>query len=328
MNKPNKNTIMPKNKLASRAAAGLAMAALLVAPFAIDAKPAPFSEIVVFGDSLSDTGNLHRLSGGVPPPPYAAGRFSNGRLWIEYLAEDLGMELLPQNVYAVGGATTGDVNSNDGLAGREYPGLQEQIAAFLSEHPEGADPKALYTLWAGANDFFVVIETGTSPAVLISNGVANTAQALQALFAAGARHIVVPNVPDLGITPFGRGSGIDSAITQLATTYNRTLSAALDALAKAGIHTIRVDAFATLQAMVYSPQQFGFTNVTQPLIATRGDPANFLFWDPVHPTTGGHEVLENEALDWIVEHFAPNIHAAHALTVNALHGLVRAGQKR
>jgi phospholipase/lecithinase/hemolysin len=236
------------------------------------------------------------------------------------------MELLPQNVYAVGGATTGDVNSNDGLAGREYPGLQDQIAAFLSEHSEGADPEALYTLWAGANDFFVAIETGMSPAVLISNGVANTAQALQALFAAGARHIVVPNIPDLGITPFGRGSGMDSAITQLATAYNRTLSAALDALAEAGIHTIRVDAFATLQAMVYSPHRFGFTNVTQPLIATQGDPAGFVFWDPVHPTTRGHEVLEDEALDRIVEHFA-NMHAARALTINALHGLVRAGRR-
>src|SRR4029453_12923135 len=57
----------------------------------------PFSRIIVFGDSLSDTGNFYHLTGGFPPAPYANGRFSNGPLWIEYLADDLGMKLLPED---------------------------------------------------------------------------------------------------------------------------------------------------------------------------------------------------------------------------------------
>jgi phospholipase/lecithinase/hemolysin len=43
-----------------------------------------FSEIVVFGDSESDAGNVFELSGDTYPasPPYWQGRFSNGPVWV------------------------------------------------------------------------------------------------------------------------------------------------------------------------------------------------------------------------------------------------------
>src|SRR4051812_18671090 len=57
------------------------------------AEPA-FQAIVVFGDSLSDTGN--------------AGRFSNGPVWVEALARGLNLPLRPSQAggtnFAVGGA--------------------------------------------------------------------------------------------------------------------------------------------------------------------------------------------------------------------------------
>src|SRR5262252_2495961 len=125
----------------------------------VGAASTAFSRIVVFGDSLPDTGNFYRLTGNqVPPSPYFDGRFSNGQLWIEYLAEDLGMQLLPEDNYAVAGATTGHDNSNNGLLGLQYPGLQDQIAEFMSS--QGADPAALYVVWIGANDFFVLLQSG------------------------------------------------------------------------------------------------------------------------------------------------------------------------
>jgi hypothetical protein len=108
--------------------------------------PAPerYPRIVVLGDSLSDIGNLHSLTGGaLPTPPHAAGRFCNGPLWIEYLAEHLGIELLPDDNYAVGGATTGSYNVNNGeVDHQKYPGLQQQIEAFLTAGgPDAVDPK-------------------------------------------------------------------------------------------------------------------------------------------------------------------------------------------
>jgi thermolabile hemolysin len=295
----------------------------------VGAASTAFSRIVVFGDSLSDTGNFYRLTGNqVPPSPYFDGRFSNGRLWIEYLAEDLGMQVLPEDNYAVAGATTGHDNSNNGLLGLQYPGLQDQIAEFLSSHQTGgADPAALYVVWIGANDFFELLQSGGSPVSLIANGVNNTASTITSLWQAGARHIVVVNAPDLGLTPFGISSGVQDEITLLCGAYNQALEPTLDGLANAGIPTVRVDAFATLRLMVNLPEHFGFTNVTEPFLAVGGDSSQFLFWDAVHPTTRGHEILANAARTQLIDYFSPRRgKKTPPAAINSLNGLVNAGK--
>ncbi|MBI3854025.1 MAG: SGNH/GDSL hydrolase family protein [Verrucomicrobia bacterium] len=289
----------------------------------------PFSRIFVFGDSLSDTGNLFRLSGGFPPPPYFEGRASNGRLWVEQLADALGMSIAPGDNYAVFGATTGDFNLNDGLNGRVYPGLLDEIASFTTTRSAAEAQGALFVVWAGANDFFLALATGQAPAVLIGNGVGNTVQAIQQLWQAGARHIMVVNVPDLGLTPFALGLGIGSPLTQLSAAYNQVLNSALDSFASAGIPTIRVDAFALLREMVAQPAQFGFTNVTDQLIVVGGNADEFLFWDRVHPTTKGHAVVAKVAADSLISYFSPRQgEGTPAPLINSLNGLVNAWDKR
>src|SRR4030095_11985803 len=140
---------------------------------------------------------------------------------------------------------------------------------------------------------------------------------------AGARHILVVNVPDLGLTPSGLASGMGPALTQLMAAYNDELARARQPLEDADVSTLRVNAFATLQDMVNSPSQFGFTNVTQPLLTTGGTSAEFLFWDSVHPTTRGHEVLEQAALHQIVDYYFPSLgKAAPPPQIGALRGLV------
>ena len=287
----------------------------------------PFSRIFVFGDSLSDTGNLFQLSGGYPPTPYFQGRFSNGRLWVERLADALGMSIAPGDNYAVGGATTGYFNSNDGLSGRSYPGLLDEISSFKATRSAAEAEGALFVVWAGANDFFVALTIGQDPAELIGNGVGNTVQAIQQLWLAGARYIMVANVPDLGLTPYALGMNVGGPVTQLTATYNQVLSSALDSLAAAGIPTIRVDAFATLRAMVTKRAEFGFTNVTDPLLGSGSTAPRYLFWDTVHPTTEGHAVFAEAAADSLISYFSPSqgkgTPAAH---INALNGLVNARQ--
>lgn len=290
-----------------------------------------FSHILVFGDSLSDTGNYYRLSGGSPPPPYAAGRFCNGPIWVEYLAASLGMEYQLADNFAVGGATTGTLNSNDGFAGKEYPGLLDEVASFTARSPVREPGRALYVVEAGANDFFVALATGTSPATLIGTGVGNTISAIQQLRGAGARFILVMNVPDLGVTPMARSlaEGGPLMLSQLSAAYNQALDLALDQLAQAGIPTMRLDAFAVLDEMANKPADYGFSNVTLPfLLAPPGtNPDEFLFWDPVHPTTGAHEVLAQEALEQLISAFSPSHSRGtpHA-RAHALHGFVNASQ--
>jgi phospholipase/lecithinase/hemolysin len=315
------------------ALAGLVMLSLAAGGSRAQAKAEPFNHLFVLGDSLSDTGNLYRLSGGYPPPPYAEGRFCNGPLWVEYLAASLRMDYQPADNFAVAGATTGTLNSNDGVAGKEYPGLQDEIASFLAMSPVSEPERALYVVEAGANDFEVALADGTSPATLIANGVNNTVTAVQQLWASGARFILVMNVPDVGVTPLARtlGEGGPAMLTQLSAAYDQTLDLALDQLAEAGIPTIRLDAFAVLDEMANHPAAYGFTNVTTPYLSAPAglNPAQFLFWDGWHPTTGAHQVLAKEALEELLNAFSPSKgKGTSAARANALHGLVNASQHR
>ena len=122
---------------------------------------------------------------------------------------------------------------------------------------------------------------------------------------------------------------MSDVITALVTVYNQWLAAALQALAAAGASTIQVDAFSVLQSMVNHAEHYGFANVTEPALAVGGDPAQFLYWDTVHPTTRGHEILAREALDQLVNHFLPGRGVGvPSARINALRGLVRAGLPR
>src|SRR6516164_3574154 len=76
------------------------------------AVPSVYSNLIVFGDSISDTGNGFLFTGGVATaPPYFDGHFSNGPMWVEVLADRLGLPAPAPSLgggtnYAFGGAET------------------------------------------------------------------------------------------------------------------------------------------------------------------------------------------------------------------------------
>ncbi len=167
--------------------------------------------VYVFGDSLSDVGNLFAKSGGAVPPPtrYFQGRFSNGPVWVEYFAEELGapppqasalgFEISAGDsvVFAHGGAGTGMSNTTpDGFF--NVPGVLGQVELFrqaLSAEGRMAPSEALYVIWGGANDFLFL---GTlNPRTTVEN----IRQAIESLYALGARRFLIPNLPDLGEVP-------------------------------------------------------------------------------------------------------------------------------
>lgn len=129
------------------------------------------------------------------------------------------------------------------------------------------------------------------------------------LQAAGARYILMPNVPDLGLTPSFLVQGQSATGTFLATTYNDAL---FDALAGAGLRVIPVDVFSLIQEIAADPGTYGFTNVTgtaclpaftaSSLTCSPGSYASpdagdtYAFADGVHPTGAAHEIIADLAL--------------------------------
>src|SRR5262245_56060012 len=162
-----------------------------------------FSDVFVFGDSLSDQGRLSAATGGLfpPEPPYYRGRMSNGPVWIESLAPKLGLAASVANNFAVNGAATSDANYNEAILGTDLPGLSDELNEFLgSLGGQPADPSALYVLWAGANDFFLPFDP-SHPEIVIGQAVTNLATTVGTLQASGAQHILVLNLSDMGLTP-------------------------------------------------------------------------------------------------------------------------------
>ncbi|MEQ8752864.1 MAG: SGNH/GDSL hydrolase family protein [Coleofasciculus sp. G1-WW12-02] len=281
-----------------------------------EALAATFSKLYVFGDSLSDPGNIYnattaanillpeQLEIPVEPvvPPYdEEGRFSNDLVWSDYLAQDLGINLIPSTELSVlfpgsdirspitiingqpqvspffnGVTATNSVNFAFGAAqtgtqgvgelGELIPGILTQVDWFeddLAVAGQQADEDALYIVWGGPNDYQLVSDPNPMQTV------GNLAEAVQTLYDLGARNFLVPNLPDLGKTPrvLSMGNDMSMALTSLSQTHNTLLGASLDNLSQLdNINIVQLDAFSLLNKTIANPEAKGFTNVTDSCI--------------------------------------------------------------
>jgi len=239
-----------------------------------------FSAVVVYGDSLSDNGNLYAAIG-YPPSPYYQGRFSNGPVAVEQLATAWGVPLFD---FAYGGATTGVGNYVDGgtqtTPGKlGLPGMQVELAGSAPLLTPALTSSALFIVWGGANDFFA----GGSP----TTAVTNIDSIVATLQAEGVQHILVPGLPDIGLTPEFYG---DPVATAYSEEFNSLLLASLPSGVSYG------DTF-TLLDQITSDPSYGFTDVKDPCFngtSVCSNPNQYLFWDGVHPTTAADAFLAQE----------------------------------
>ncbi|OYD96584.1 GDSL family lipase [Nostoc sp. 'Peltigera membranacea cyanobiont' 210A] len=272
----------------------------LIFPLKVSAKD--YDEIYVFGDSFSDTGNVFNATNGIVPPnpPYFNKRFSNGPVWVEYLASNLRLTFNPNTNFAFGGATTGF--KNIGIS--TLPGLQQQINSFTIANPS-ADPNSLYILWAGINDYLDYFFQGTPNP---TQSVTNLSTAVKSLAAVGARDIMVLNLPDLGKFPVTSGNRqISSLLSTFTSKHNSSLTKNLNLLSQElnpNIKIIPLDINSLFNRIIAEPEEFSLMNgtdscigdspvvpievTTQPVICI---PDKFLFWDEIHPTTATHKLI-------------------------------------
>jgi outer membrane lipase/esterase len=266
------------------------------------------TQLIVFGDSLSDTGNLDREG---PVGDLIAkfadlgptGTFSNGPVWHDYLADSLGLPRTEPSLdggtnYAIGGAETDEGGAIEGfladiLLGQQT-GIAAQVDVFLTGLPAGvADPDALHLVWGGGNDM-----RGESDPAAAASAVDNVEQHLRNLAAAGGRHFLVPNLPNLGRTPESITAGSDAVelAESITLAFNDDLATTLDGLsAELSLDLFELDIFAALEEIINDPQPFGFSNVTEPCPDPDSACTGYLFWDTIHPTTAAHRLLGQRA---------------------------------
>ena len=282
------------------------------------AQAAGFSAEYVFGDSLSDVGNVYLATNGIEPAsPYANRQFSNGPVWVQDLAGRLGLPALTPSLaggsdYAFGGATTGFPSTNNPLV----PNLTQQVDTFFSGHAS-APSDALYTFSIGANDLFAILKSGLTPqqaAGAAAGAALVVASEAGDLAAAGAKDLVLFDVPDLGVTPQITALGspaASAAATALSAYFDEQVLIDLAPVEAAGLTVFDLNTYALLDKAVQDPSAFGFSNVTDPCwtggftgSATGGSlcstlPAvqdTYLFWDDVHPTAAGQLLVADAAL--------------------------------
>lgn len=245
---------------------------------------AQFSRLVVFGDSLSDVGNLNSATFGLQPGgEYFEGRFSNGPVYSEQLADKLNLGPLLATSddgtnYAYAGSRTSGTSFFEG--GLFIEDLDEQIDDFLENDSVSSDD--LVVVFAGANDFILGDATNAA-------GRANRVLTqLDRLIDANVKNIVSLTIPLLGETPDGRANR--ESLNGRATTFNATLQTGLDALETSDLNLIRLDLAELFNVLLENPNTFGFDNITNQAI-NASNPEGYLYWDGNHPTTRAHSMI-------------------------------------
>ena len=280
-------------------------------------------QIVSFGDSLSDVGTFAPLASAV-----GGGRFTTnpGQVWSQDVAQYYGDTLNAAFTigidhklsaqggfgYAEGGATVATpANLNDFLVdviGNVEMPVNQQVSSYLSTHGS-FNPGQLVLVWAGAND---VLRAGQLPAAAptIQTAASTLAQVVGQIVQNGATHVVVVNVPNIGLAPKGLAAADGGAnYTQLSQLFNSDLNAALQANGLQG-KVIQVDAYTWVTNTIANYQANGFavSNTAQACdpsktpddtsllcskatYVTANADQTYMFADDLHPTTRMHALF-------------------------------------
>ena len=286
------------------------------------ATAAGYSAMYVFGDSLSDRGNLaEAFNTPFPDPPSFHYSFTNGPVAVSLVANSFGLtadlslwlnnfnddnKLFPDGYqpgtnYAVGDATANHM-APGGLGGINLP---DQVQAYLGHVKGVADVDALYTVFIGGNDVKDASRPGGGGTAALLDGVADEIAAINDLIGAGAHNFLVINVPNVGAIPLFAQEHPDEAAAATANTilYNHTLATSLSGLS--GLDLTTFDLFSYEQAILAHAGRFGITNITDPCytkapLATDTSTAcgpnaenidQFAYWNDVHPTKQVHALL-------------------------------------
>ncbi|KAJ3104496.1 hypothetical protein HDU97_009109 [Phlyctochytrium planicorne] len=206
-----------------------------------------FKEVVVFGDSYSDSGNTFKQSNGKfpPSPPYAAGRFSNGPVWVENVASKFNA---PIRNFAYGGAVANSSAFPAGDEVRSIPDFYQQLDSF-GKNNTGLDlDQTLFLVFIGGNDYLGALPQVLTQALLTQKAdVGSTITAISNSVLAGintlvttykAKHILTLTLPPIQAAPASSQlvklvpAAFLNVVNTIASNHNTALKQGLDNISK------------------------------------------------------------------------------------------------
>jgi len=271
-----------------------------------------FERIYVFGDSLSDTGNLASVVGDFPQPPYYENRVTNGLVAVEIMAGRLGLPL-QASLHLIGPASgtnyavvAAKATRNDSID------LNTQVALFLANHGGVAPANALYVMFIGGNDIRQARDTAdwTAAAQLLEEASSTIATQIQVLADSGAKHWLVVNAPDIGRIPETRliaeatgQAGLPARATALSVLFNDSLKRRVKLVKEeADIELERFDLYKLFGRIIDKGDKLGFTNTTDACFSSELGQFNpdcnfgynfgqYIYFDEIHPTARVHAMV-------------------------------------
>jgi phospholipase/lecithinase/hemolysin/uncharacterized surface protein with fasciclin (FAS1) repeats len=320
----------------------ISYASLLIASAYAQAAGAGQELFFVFGDSFADTGNIPRtgpFSGsdwlypyGITWPGYPDGRFCDGKLETDWLAELLGIPTPPPYLNLTDQSTANGVNfatagSGVTFAYGENPlgGQVDNLELFLRTDPysKKALANSLTLVSVNGNDYTAfngnTSPTSTDEVVYIERVVTGIAYNLQRLYDFGLRDVMVSNLLPASCVPFYTQqynyTKCDTAIDSLNQFHNQLLLGAVEEInaANPGARIIILDAFAAFSQLFEQASAVGFTDglvpccqglgnnscadtdpaTGKPLYTLCKDRGKALFWDIEHPTMSAWHYIIN-----------------------------------
>jgi len=288
----------------------------------------PYTQIIVFGDSLSDVGNYYRATNFVTPSSNlystnetaGVGRFSNDTLWVEQLAAlynpTATYPLLPNSPSS--GLPTGTdyawayalIDNNVAVTkpnSFSVPSIHNQVLQYLRDVGNKADPNALYVIWAGMTDLITDVENGQTKTTVQTAPLAqHLVNIIGLLKSAGAQNFNIPTVPDIAYLPEITRQNLAGNAQDISLAFNTSVTSDLTSLSQSkGITVSRPDIYYLQRSIIEAPNHLNFTDVTDSCVAAMiGDrdlcassvQAGYLYWDGRNFAAFGHSVFATSVI--------------------------------
>lgn len=295
---------------------------LCLLTFVISCTEQKVDRVIVFGDSLSDTGTYSNFAG-----PLGGGKFTTnpGKIWVEIIADKMNLNLevnrkegfgLKEEIvggfnYAQGGARIKNPNGNGKDKGYSTRPLSEQVDLFLNENSRFSESDLVFLL-GGANDIFMLTEevangkiTPNEAVQLARQTALDLVEILKNVKQMGAKKIIVFNLPQIEKTPkvITLPPNVIQLVALMGASFNNELASQIDE------GTILVDLYNFDKEFNDNFEFYGFKNITNPACDFAKLPfksslvcnestlveANaqdfYKFADNIHPTEGYSRVI-------------------------------------